>query len=108
MNIRQHTHIGLSTLTYLFKGKLQHKDSLGSDQVVGAGDVSWMTAGSAIAHVERTPESLLGSAFIMNGLQVWSASPKAKEPGQGHDSHNPANSSTVSENRGDRICMTNG
>ncbi len=61
MNIRQHPHIGLSTLTYLFEGKLQHKDSLGSDQVVDAGDVSWMTAGSAIAHVERTPESLLGS-----------------------------------------------
>ena len=56
MNIRQHPHIGLSTLTYLFEGQIQHKDSLGSDQVVKAGDVSWMTAGSAIAHVERTPE----------------------------------------------------
>ena len=67
MNIRQHPHIGLSTLTYLFEGQLQHKDSLGSDQVVDAGDVSWMTAGSAIAHVERTPESLLGSAFVMHG-----------------------------------------
>lgn len=32
MNIRQHPHIGLSTLTYLFEGALQHKDSLGSDQ----------------------------------------------------------------------------
>ena len=58
MNIRQHPHIGLSTLTYLFEGALQHKDSLGSDQVVQAGDVSWMTAGSAIAHVERTPEAV--------------------------------------------------
>ena len=38
MNIRQHPHIGLSTLTYLFDGALQHKDSLGSDQVVQAGD----------------------------------------------------------------------
>lgn len=36
MNIRQHPHIGLSTLTYLFEGALQHKDSLGSDQVVQA------------------------------------------------------------------------
>ena len=41
MNIRQHPHIGLSTLTYLFEGQIQHKDSLGSDQVVEAGDVSW-------------------------------------------------------------------
>lgn len=34
MNINQHPHIGLSTLTYLFEGELQHKDSLGSDQLV--------------------------------------------------------------------------
>src|SRR3546814_697081 len=84
MNIRQHPHIGLSTLTYLFEGQLQHKDSLGSDQVVDAGDVSWMTAGSAIAHVERTPETLLGSDFIMHGLQVWLASPQSHEQGPGH------------------------
>lgn len=55
MNINQHPHIGLSTLTYLFEGQLQHKDSLGSDQLVGPGEVSWMTAGRAVAHVERTP-----------------------------------------------------
>ena len=76
MNIRQHPHIGLSTLTYLFEGQIQHKDSLGSDQVVDAGDVSWMTAGSAIAHVERTPEALKDSGFTMHGLQIWLASPK--------------------------------
>ena len=43
MNINQHPHIGLSTLTYLFKGQLQHKDSLGSNQLVSPGEVSWMT-----------------------------------------------------------------
>ena len=46
MDIRQHPHIGLSTLTYLFEGAILHKDSLGSDQRVLPGDVSWMTAGS--------------------------------------------------------------
>ncbi|HEX5841176.1 MAG TPA: pirin family protein, partial [Pseudomonas sp.] len=55
MNINQHPHIGLATLTYLFEGQLQHKDSLGSDQLVGPGEVSWMNAGKAVAHVERTP-----------------------------------------------------
>lgn len=108
MNIRQHPHIGLSTLTYLFEGKLQHKDSLGSDQVVDAGDVSWMTAGSAIAHVERTPESLLGSPFAMHGLQVWLASPKSHEQGPGHYSHHPAQSLPVSENLGISIRMIAG
>jgi redox-sensitive bicupin YhaK (pirin superfamily) len=50
MDIRQHPHIGLSTLTYLFEGEIRHKDSLGSDQHVRPGEVSWMTAGRAIAH----------------------------------------------------------
>ena len=51
LNIAQHPHIGLSTLTYLFEGQLQHKDSLGSDQLVGPGDVSWMTAGLSLIHI---------------------------------------------------------
>ncbi|TWC13593.1 MULTISPECIES: pirin family protein [unclassified Pseudomonas] len=108
MNIRQHPHIGLSTLTYLFEGKIQHKDSLGSDQVVEAGDVSWMTAGSAIAHVERTPATQLGSDFGMHGLQVWLASPQSHEQGPGHYSHHPAHTLPVSDNLGVTIRMIAG
>ncbi|MCB2252907.1 pirin family protein [Pseudomonas chlororaphis] len=108
MNIRQHPHIGLSTLTYLFQGQIQHKDSLGSDQVVNQGDVSWMTAGSAIAHVERTPQALLDSDFSMHGLQVWLASPKAQEQGPGHYSHHPAATLPVSDNLGVSIRMIAG
>lgn len=108
MNIRQHPHIGLSTLTYLFEGALQHKDSLGSDQVVHAGDVSWMTAGSAIAHVERTPEALKARGFSLHGLQVWLASPKDHETGPGHYSHHPAASLPVSDNLGVQIRLIAG
>lgn len=108
MNIRQHPHIGLSTLTYLFEGQLQHKDSLGSDQIVKAGDVSWMTAGSAIAHVERTPQALWDSEFKMHGLQIWLASPKEHEQGPGHYSHHPASSLPVSESLGVKIRMIAG
>ena len=108
MDIRQHPHIGLSTLTYLFEGQLQHKDSLGSDQVVGAGDVSWMTAGSAIAHVERTPAPLLAETFTLHGLQVWLASPKAHEQGPGHYSHHPAATLPLSDNLGVQIRMIAG
>ena len=75
MNINQHPHIGLSTLTYLFEGQLQHKDSLGSNQLVSPGEVSWMTAGRAVAHVERTPQTLWESGSHMHGLQVWLAMP---------------------------------
>lgn len=82
MHIHQHPHIGLSTLTYLFEGELLHKDSLGSEERVRPGDVSWMTAGKAIAHVERTPEGLVASGSRLHGLQVWLAMPKDKEQGE--------------------------
>jgi redox-sensitive bicupin YhaK (pirin superfamily) len=92
IDILQHPHIGLSTLTYLFEGQLQHKDSLGSDQLVESGEVSWMTAGRGIAHVERTPESLRATGSRMHGLQVWLASPMEHEQGDGHYSHHAADS----------------
>ncbi|MDD2051241.1 pirin family protein [Pseudomonas putida] len=108
MNIRQHPHIGLSTLTYLFEGELQHKDSLGSDQQVRPGEVSWMTAGSAIAHIERTPAPLQASGSSLHGLQVWLATPKAFEQGCGHYSHHPAASLPTSDSLGVRIRMIAG
>ncbi|BBP75456.1 pirin family protein [Pseudomonas gingeri] len=108
MNIRQHPHIGLSTLTYLFEGELLHKDSLGSEQRVGPGEVSWMTAGSAIAHVERTPAELMASGSALHGLQVWLASPREHEQGPGHYSHHPAASLPTSDNLGVRIRLIAG
>jgi len=108
VNIRQHPHIGLSTLTYLFEGEILHKDSLGSNQRVKAGDVSWMTAGSAIAHVERTPAELLERGSRLHGLQIWLASPKDQEQGPGHYSHHPAATLPVSDNLGVSIRMIAG
>lgn len=108
MDIRQHPHIGLSTLTYLFEGEILHKDSLGSEQHVKPGDVSWMTAGSGVAHVERTPADVLASGSRLHGLQVWLASPRALEQGTPRYSHHPAASLPVSDNLGVRICMIAG
>jgi len=108
MDIRQHPHIGLSTLTYLFEGQVQHKDSLGSDQHVMPGEVSWMTAGSAIAHIERTPQALHDSGSRMHGLQVWLASPKEHEQGPGLYSHHPAASLPLSDSMGIAIRMIAG
>ena len=108
MDIRQHPHIGLSTLTYLLEGQLQHKDSLGSDQLVSPGDVSWMTAGRAIAHVERTPESLRESGSRLHGLQVWLASPVEHEQSDGHYSHHPADTLPVYDAMGIVIRMIAG
>lgn len=108
MNINQHPHIGLSTLTYLFEGALQHKDSLGSDQIVQPGDVSWMTAGRAVAHVERTPEALRKTGSRLHGLQVWLALPEAEEQGEPSYSHHPAASLPCSEAMGVQITLIAG
>ena len=58
LDVRPHPHIGLSTVTYLFEGEILHRDSLGSRQPIVPGDVNWMTAGSGIAHSERTDPAL--------------------------------------------------
>lgn len=108
VNIRQHPHIGLSTLTYLFEGILQHKDSLGSDQLVQPGDVSWMTAGRGVAHVERTPDALLRSGSRLHGLQLWLALPEADEQSDPQYSHHPATDLPTSEAMGVSIRMIAG
>ncbi|MEQ7922321.1 pirin family protein [Xanthomonas sp. WHRI 1810A] len=108
MDVRQHPHIGLSTLTYLFEGQLRHKDSLGSDQRVRPGEVSWMTAGRAIAHIERTPDDLRDSGSTLHGLQVWLASPQSMEQGDGHYSHHAASTLPVSDSMGIHIRLIAG
>ncbi|QXI36908.1 pirin family protein [Pseudomonas xantholysinigenes] len=108
MDIRQHPHIGLSTLTYLFEGEIQHKDSLGSDQRVLAGEVSWMTAGAGVAHVERTPAEVFAHGSRLHGLQVWLASPQSAEQGPASYSHHPAASLPVSDSLGVQIRLIAG
>ena len=61
LDVRPHPHIGLSTVTYLFDGKIRHRDSLGTEMVIQPGDVNLMTAGRGIVHSERTPEELRGA-----------------------------------------------
>ena len=79
MDVRPHPHIGLSTVTYLFDGKIRHRDSLGTEMVIAPGDVNLMTAGRGIVHSERTPEELRGSPMSISGLQTWIALPDGKE-----------------------------
>lgn len=80
MDINQHPHIGLSTLTYLFEGQIHHKDSLGTDQVINPGSVNWMTAGKGVTHTERTPILLRdGGHYQVHGYQIWVALPREKE-----------------------------
>ncbi|WP_422104570.1 pirin family protein [Winogradskyella sp.] len=80
MDVDQHPHIGLSTLTYLFKGEIEHRDSIGSVQLITPGDVGFMTAGHGVTHTERTPQFRRTSEkFEMHGYQIWVALPRDKE-----------------------------
>lgn len=79
LDVRPHPHIGLSTVTYLFDGKIRHRDSLGTEMVIEPGDVNLMTAGRGIVHSERTPEELRGAPMSISGLQTWLALPDGKE-----------------------------
>ncbi|KIQ96646.1 pirin family protein [Lysobacter sp. A03] len=77
-DVRPHPHIGLSTLTYLFDGEIMHRDSVGSEQAVGPGEVNLMTSGSGITHSERF-ERLRREGGLLDGIQAWVALPDERE-----------------------------
>ena len=79
LDVAPHPHIGLSTLTYLLEGSIQHKDSLGSDIEIKPGAVNWMTAGKGVVHSERTPEYLRHTEKHLHGFQIWVGLPKHLE-----------------------------
>lgn len=79
LDVDQHPHIGLSTLTYLFEGEIEHKDSIGSHKIITPGDVGFMTSGKAVTHTERTPKHLRNRETILHGYQIWVALPTEKE-----------------------------
>ena len=59
-----HPHRGIETISYVYRGYMTHKDSLGNEDTIGEGEVQWMTAGSGILHEEKLPasERLLASS----------------------------------------------
>ena len=79
IDVRPHPHIGMAAVTYLFEGELEHRDSLGTVQVIRPGEVNWMTAGRGIVHSERTPEALRIAPSRAHGIQAWVALPKSHE-----------------------------
>jgi redox-sensitive bicupin YhaK (pirin superfamily) len=79
IEVRPHPHIHLATVTYLFEGKIRHRDSLGSNQIIEPGAINWMVAGEGIVHSERTPPEILKTGGSVNGIQCWIALPEDKE-----------------------------
>lgn len=90
MDVRPHPHIHLSTVTYLFEGKIRHRDSLGSDRLIEPGAINWMTAGHGIVHSERSPDDVRKNGGRLNGIQLWVAMPAEKENIEPSFVHHPA------------------
>ena len=79
MDVRPHPHINLATVTYLFDGSIEHRDSIGSRKVIEPGAVNLMTAGKGIVHSERSPQQCRADGPSFYGMQTWLALPDGKE-----------------------------
>ncbi|MFW6300196.1 MAG: pirin family protein [Oceanicaulis sp.] len=79
IDVRPHPHIGLSTVTYLFEGELDHADTLGVRKTITPGAVNLMTAGRGIVHSERTGPKARAAGHGLHGIQVWLALPRSEE-----------------------------
>jgi redox-sensitive bicupin YhaK (pirin superfamily) len=84
MDVRPHPHINLATVTYLFDGAIEHRDSIGSHAVIEPGAINLMTAGRGIVHSERSPQALRPAGPSLYGMQTWLALP------DGHEEVEPA------------------
>ena len=79
MDVRPHPHIGLAAVTYLFDGRVMHRDSQGNALEITPGAMNLMTAGRGIAHSERSPQSARLGHDGLFGIQSWIALPQAYE-----------------------------
>lgn len=103
IDIDAHPHIGLSTVTYLFRGAMVHRDSTGAVQRIEPGAVNWMTAGSGVTHTERSDPADVADTRDMHGLQTWVALPNDVEETAPMFQHVAANEIPVDDVGGSRV-----
>src|SRR5437867_2989359 len=102
LDVRPHPHIGLSTVTYLFEGRVMHRDSEGNALEITPGAMNLMTAGRGIAHSERSPADARQGSEGMFGIQSWIALPQAHEETAPSFQHFDAGSLALIEDGGVR------
>ena len=103
IDVRPHPHIGLATVTYLLKGRMHHRDSLGTDQWIEPGAVNLMMAGHGITHSERTDGEMRAKPHAMFGLQTWLALPQKNEDDPAAFLHAPASLLPELEGEGKQV-----
>ena len=100
MDVRPHPHINLATVTYLFEGAIEHRDSIGSHAVIEPGAINLMTAGSGIVHSERSPQAIRAAGPSLYGMQTWLALPDGREEIDPAFDHVPADGLPLVESGG--------
>lgn len=85
-----HPHRGIETISYLYKGKMKHKDTLGNEDEISDGEVQWMNAGSGILHEEEVPE-----ADRLLGVQLWLNLPQKEK--MSHPTYNKIHREDIPE-----------
>jgi len=103
IDVRPHPHIGLATVTYLYKGEFQHRDSLGTNQMIYPGEVNWMIAGNGVTHSERTSEDTRTGRSDLFGIQTWVALPEKDEDTNAGFEHHPKEALPFLEGEGKQV-----
>ncbi|MEM1360210.1 MAG: pirin family protein [Pseudomonadota bacterium] len=103
LDVRPHPHIGLATISYLYRGRMHHRDSLGTDQWIEPGAVNWMVAGHGITHSERTDDATQKDPMPFFGIQTWVALPEGAEDTPARFEHAGAEQLPVIEAEGKTV-----
>lgn len=69
--VGQHPHRGFETVTVVYAGELEHRDTSGAGGLIGKGDVQWMTAGAGIVHEEFHSQRFTEQGGLLNMVQLW-------------------------------------
>ncbi|KXF77147.1 pirin [Paramesorhizobium deserti] len=100
VDVRPHPHIGLGTVTYLYRGDFHHRDSTGADQIIRPGELNWMVAGRGVTHSERTSSAARSGPNGLFGIQTWVALPDRHEDMAPMFEHHGKEALPVIEDRG--------
>ena len=103
MDVRPHPHIGLATISYLYRGRMHHRDSLGTDSWIEPGAVNWMVSGQGITHSERTDDETQVDPMPFFGIQTWVALPKDHEDRAPSFQHAPKEVLPLMEGEGKEV-----
>lgn len=108
IDVRPHPHIGLATVTYLHRGSIHHRDSLGTDQWIAPGAVNLMIAGHGITHSERIDGAARTRPQSLFGIQSWIALPKGAEDRAAAFVHAPKEDLPLMEGKGKQVRLIMG